>query len=49
MVAYVVVPIGRKELEELVDKSMGDSAHRLNKRSKRKSFGKADEKSWLPK
>jgi hypothetical protein len=41
MVAYVVVPIGRKELEELVDKNMGNSEHRLNKRSKRKGFGKA--------
>lgn len=38
MVAYVVVPIGRKELEEFVDKSMGDSEHRLNKRSKRKGL-----------
>jgi len=40
MVAYVTVPIGRKELEELIDKSMGDSEHRLNKRSKRKGSGK---------
>lgn len=47
MVAYVVVPLGRKELEELVDKSMGDSEHRLNKRSKRKGFGKAGEESSL--
>lgn len=49
MIAYVIVPIGRKELEELVCKNMGDGTHRLNKRSKRKGFGKADEESWLPK
>ncbi len=47
MVAYVVVPLGRKELEELVDKSMGDSEHWLNKRSKRKVFGKAGQESSL--
>lgn len=42
MVAYVVVPIGRKELEELVDGGMGTSEHRLNKRGKRRRFDRKD-------